>query len=163
MANYIGQPLTRVDGRLKVTGRATYTAEHNIPNLTYATLVMSSIAKGRIASIDTAAAERAPGVLAVLTHRNRMPLAKDPMQIEEGAGPADRKLQLLQDDRVYYANQPVAIVVAETLEAAQEAAALIKVRYTVEPHSVTNRKPSTCGANALASMTGPSGARSTTM
>ena len=94
----VGQPIERVDGRLKVTGRATYTADQNIPNLAFGVLVASAIAKGRIASIDTAAAERVPGTLAVLTHKSGLKLAKDPSQVDPGS-PADRSLQLLQDDR----------------------------------------------------------------
>ena len=91
-------------------------------------LVTSAIAKGRIASIDTATAERVPGTLAVLTYKDRLPLAKDPMQIDPSS-PADRALQLLQDDRIYYSNQPIAVTVAETLEAAFEAAERVAVRY----------------------------------
>src|SRR5437868_14471732 len=106
MPNIVGQPLNRVDAGPKVSGSATYSAEHPIPNLAHAVFVPASVAKGRISAIDTTAAGRLPGVLAIFTHQNRIALAKDPMQIKEGS-PADRKLQLLQDDRVYFANQPV--------------------------------------------------------
>src|SRR5690242_15176816 len=99
----IGQPLDRTDARLKVTGKAAYTADQDISGLTHAVLVTSSIAKGRIARIDASAAERSPGVLAVLTHQSGLKLAKDPEKIDPNA-PADRKLQLLQNDRVLYAN-----------------------------------------------------------
>ncbi len=136
MPNSIGEPLDRVDARLKVTGRAPYTAEHNIPKLTHAVLKTSSIAKGRILAFDTAAAERVPGVIAVLTHQSHLKLAKSSMEIEEGS-PADRKLQLLQDDRVYYANQPIAIAVAETLEAAHQSVGMIQVHYAAEIPSVS--------------------------
>src|ERR1700693_2125690 len=135
MPDSIGQPLDRVDARLKVTGQATYSAEHKIPNVAHAVLVTSSIAKGRILSVDTAAAERVTGVLAIMTNRNAPKLAKNPMEIANGA-PTDRKLQLLQDDRVYYASQPIAVAIAESLEAAYEAAGLVKGRYAREPHSV---------------------------
>src|SRR5947207_8423380 len=104
----VGEPINRVDGRLKVTGRATYTADQQIPGVAYGVLVTSAIAKGRIASIDTGAAERVPGTLAVLTHKSGLKLAKDPMQVDPGS-PADRALQLLQDDRIFYGNQPIAI------------------------------------------------------
>src|SRR5438045_1732475 len=116
----VGEPIERVDGRLKVTGRATYTADQKIPGLTFGVLVTSAIAKGRIAAIDTAAAERVDGTLAVLTHKSRLKLAKDPSKVDPGS-PADRALQLLQDDRIFYDNQPIAIAVATTLEAAFEA------------------------------------------
>ena len=136
MPESVGKPLDRVDARLKVTGRATYTADHNLPGLTHAVLVTSAIAKGRIASIDTIAAEHVPGSLAVLTHKNRPKLAIDPAKVDPSS-PADRALQVLQDDRVYYGNQPVAVAVAETLEAAFEAAARVVVRYEAEQPSVT--------------------------
>ncbi len=136
MPESVGKPLDRVDARLKVTGRATYTADHNLPGLTHAVLVTSAIAKGRIASLDTTAAEHIPGALAVLTHKNHPRLAIDPAKVDPSS-PADRALQVLQDDRVYYGNQPVAVAVAETLEAAFEAAARVVVRYEAEQPSVT--------------------------
>jgi xanthine dehydrogenase YagR molybdenum-binding subunit len=132
----VGEPLNRVDGRLKVTGRAPYTADQKIPNVVHAVLVTSAIAKGRIASIDTSAAERVPGTLAVLTHKDKLRLAKDPMQVDPSS-PADRALQVLQDDRIYYGGQPIAVAVAETLEAAQEAASRVAVRYDAQKPVVT--------------------------
>src|ERR1700677_3280244 len=122
MPNAIGQPLDRVDGRLKVTGKAKYTADQYLPNMAHAVLATSAIAKGRIVSIDTRASERVAGVIAVLTHKDKLKLAKDPTQVSP-ASPADRALQLLQDDRILYSNQPIAVAVAETFEAALEAAA----------------------------------------
>ena len=112
----VGEPIDRVDGRLKVTGRATYTADQNVPGLVFGVLVTSAIAKGRISSIDISAAQRVPGTLAVLTHNSSLKLAKDPAQVDPKS-PADRALQVLQDDRIFYGNQPIAIAVAETLEA----------------------------------------------
>jgi xanthine dehydrogenase YagR molybdenum-binding subunit len=135
MPSSVGQPLTRADGRLKVTGRATYTADQQIPGLVHAVLLTSTIAKGRITSIDTNRAERVPGVLAVLTHKSGLKLAKDPSEISPDS-PADRVLQLLQDDRILYGNQPIAIAVAETLEGAQEGAGLIAVEYDEKKPSV---------------------------
>jgi xanthine dehydrogenase YagR molybdenum-binding subunit len=136
MPEAVGEPLDRVDGRLKVTGKATYTADWNIPGLTHAVLKVSAIARGRIASIDTAAALRVPGVLAVLTHNDRIKLAKDPTVVDPSS-PADRALQVLQNDRVFYANQPIAVAVAETFEAASEAADRIVVRYEEKQPSIT--------------------------
>ena len=75
---FIGQPVSRVDGGQKVTGGATYAAEFDVPGQAYGAIVRSTIANGRIASIDSAAAERAPGVIAVLTHRNAPRLAYRP-------------------------------------------------------------------------------------
>ena len=135
MPNFIGQPLDRVDGRQKVMGQATYAAEHKIPNVARAVLLTATVAKGRIASIDTIAAGRVPGVIRVLTHLNTPKLPKVP-QGQETARPTNRKLQLLQDDQVRYAGQPIAVVVAENLEAAQEAAGLVKVRYSSQAPQV---------------------------
>ncbi len=133
MEHVLGEPLDRVDAPLKVKGRATYAYEHQVPNLVYGVLVMSTIAKGRIAAIDTRTAEKTPRVLLVMTHLNSPKLPA--MRNQKGSSPTARVLQLLQDDRVLYANQPIGLVVAETLEDAEEAAKLVKVRYTVEsPH-----------------------------
>src|ERR1041384_160236 len=118
MARSIGRAMNRVDGVLKVTGRARYTTDHALPNLAHAVLITSTIAKGRIPSIDTRAAERLPGVLAVLTHQNAPKLSAKAND-QGAAGPAGRVLQVLQDGQVRYANQPVAVVVGITLEVAQ--------------------------------------------
>ncbi|QKG51291.1 hypothetical protein [Hymenobacter sp. BRD67] len=89
---HIGSSMSRVDGHLKVTGGARYSAEYELPGMTYGVLVGSTIAKGRITSLDTKAAERAPGVLAVLTHLNApkvpgfKPAGKDPSQPRPRAG-----------------------------------------------------------------------------
>src|SRR6266496_2587689 len=75
---FIGQPISRVDGRQKVTGRATYAAEFDVPGVLHGAIVRSTVAKGRIANIDSTAAERAPGIIAVVTHRNAPRLAYRP-------------------------------------------------------------------------------------
>jgi len=131
----VGEPLDRVDGRMKVTGSALYTADFRIPDVVHGVLAVSSIAKGRIASLDTQDAENVPGVLAVLTHKSNLKLAKDPMVVDPGS-PADRALQLLQGDRIYYSNQPIAIAVATSLEAARQAASIVRVRYSAETPAV---------------------------
>ncbi|HEX3743539.1 MAG TPA: xanthine dehydrogenase family protein molybdopterin-binding subunit [Bryobacteraceae bacterium] len=117
----IGDPLARVDGPAKVTGEAKFSAEYSIPGLVYASLVMSTIPSGHV-QFRTAAAERAPGVVAVLTPANAMRLPAP-----------EKRLTLLQDDRVYYQNQPIALVVAETLEQAHYAASLVEPRYEAAP------------------------------
>jgi xanthine dehydrogenase YagR molybdenum-binding subunit len=133
--NRLGQPLDRVDGKVKVTGRAPYAYEHNVPNVVPGVMVTSTIAKGRIRSMDTSAAEKVPGVLLVMTHRNA---PKVPTLLQQpSAPPAGRIVQAFQDDVVRYGGQPIALVVAENLEQADEAAFLIKVRYDVESHAVT--------------------------
>ena len=122
----IGAPLDRVDGPLKVSGQAHYTGDLALPGMAHAVLVTSTIASGRVAAIDTGAAERAPGVVAVITHANAMRLPQD----GKAAKPPDgRVLSLLQDDAVAYANQPIALVVAETIAQANGAAALVRVTY----------------------------------
>lgn len=127
----IGQPLSRVDGRQKVTGTATYAAEFDVPNLAHATVVRSTIASGRIASIDSAAAERAPGVIAVLTHRNAPRLAYRPHKAVVDAAVGER-LHVLQDDGVSHQGQPIALVIADTLEQANHGASLVRVTYAAE-------------------------------
>jgi xanthine dehydrogenase YagR molybdenum-binding subunit len=135
MDNSVGKPLDRVDGRLKVTGRALYSAEHPVPNAAYAVLAMSTIPKGRITRMDTRAAERAPGVLAILTHENVEKLPTKPAGSSPNR-PTSRKLNLLQDDQVLYSNQPVAVAVADTLENATRAAELVRVEYARDPFNV---------------------------
>jgi xanthine dehydrogenase YagR molybdenum-binding subunit len=129
----IGQPLTRHDGVLKVTGSAKYAADHHPSGMLYAVLATSTIARGRVAFLDIAAAKAHPGVVAVITPANRPALAQDP---DEKSHPFMFRLDLLQNDRVRYAGQPIAVVVAETLEAATEGAALLAPRYEIEPARV---------------------------
>ena len=135
MNDLIGQPLNRIDGRLKVTGRAPYAYEHKIPNVATAVLVTSSIAKGRIVWFDTAAAEKMPGVLLVMTHVNAPKL--ESMKHQPSAPPAGRIVQVFQDNVVRYANQPIAVVVAETFEQAEEAAFHVKPKYAQEAHETS--------------------------
>jgi len=126
----IGQPLTRRDGVLKVTGAARYAADNHPPKMLYAVMAVSQIARGRVASLDVAAAKRHPGVVEVMTPQNRPPLAEDP---DAKTNPFMFRMELLQDDLVRYANQAIAVVIAETLEAATEGAALLAPRYEAEP------------------------------
>jgi xanthine dehydrogenase YagR molybdenum-binding subunit len=136
---FIGQPVSRVDGWQKVTGGATYAAEFEVPGLAHGAIVRSTVAKGRIASIDTAAAERSPGVVAVLTHRN---VPRLPYRPHKGiSDPAiGERLHVLQDDQVSHQGQPIALVIAETLEQANHAATLVGVGYAPEtPATDINR------------------------
>jgi xanthine dehydrogenase YagR molybdenum-binding subunit len=114
-----------------VTGTENTLSRITAPSakLTHGVLVTSGIAKGRIVSIDSAAVERLPGVISVLTHKSGLKLAKDPSKVDPGSPRGDRVLQVLEDDRVRYGNQPVAIVVAETFEIARDAALRVKVHY----------------------------------
>jgi xanthine dehydrogenase YagR molybdenum-binding subunit len=125
--------LNRVDGHAKVTGAATYSAEYKTPGVAYACLVGSTIAKGRIKSIDTKKAEWAPGVLAVITHLN----VSKPSGYQKEKDPANlgQPLQILKDDTVKFYDQPIAIVVADTFERMRYAAGLIKAEYIKEAHT----------------------------
>src|SRR5260370_37282478 len=126
----IGQPLTRRDGVLKVTGAARYAADNHPPGMLHAVLAVSSIARGRVAFLDVPAAKAHPGVVEVVTPANKPKLAEDP---DAKTNPFMFRLDVLQNDRVRYANQPIAVVIAETLEAATEGAALLAPRYVALP------------------------------
>jgi xanthine dehydrogenase YagR molybdenum-binding subunit len=123
----IGQPLDRTDGVLKVTGQARYSGDNSEAKLAHAVLITSTVAKARIASIDTARAQAMPGVLLVMTHQNAMRLPNG--GVPDAQPPAVRKLTLLQTNDVRYSNEPVAVVVAETLEQARGAARFVDIRY----------------------------------
>jgi len=127
MSNVTGQPLDRVDGTLKVTGGAHYAADFMQPRLAHAVLVTSTIASGTIAAIDTRRAQSMPGVLLVMTYRNAMRLPNGGQP--DIKPPAVRRLTLLQDNVVRYNNEPVAVVVADTLEHATDAANHLEIRY----------------------------------
>ena len=125
----IGYPLNRVDGRLKVTGGAKYSGEYKVPGLTYGVLVSATIANGTVTAIDTKAALRAPGVMAVITPFN----APKVPGYQPGAARQVRGLKLFNDNRVYFNGQPIALVVADTFERATYAATLIKTTYQAQP------------------------------
>lgn len=122
--------MDRVDGRLKVTGAARYFADHQPEGMLYAALVCSPISSGRITAIDAAKALRAPGVADVVSHLNAPPV---PGYKAENPNPK-QGLKIFHDDRIYSNGQPVAIVVANTLERAVYAASLVKVTYAQEVH-----------------------------
>jgi xanthine dehydrogenase YagR molybdenum-binding subunit len=125
----VGTPMNRVDGRLKVTGAARYAAEFQIKDVAYGVLVLSTVARGKITGINTTAAERAPGVLAVITHRNAEKVWL-PDKVKALVDPkVGRPLQPLQDDEVHYHGQPVGVVVADTFERAVHAATLVTATY----------------------------------
>ncbi|PYT24199.1 MAG: acylaldehyde oxidase [Acidobacteria bacterium] len=130
--NAVGQPLSRFDGRLKVTGAARYTADISIQGAVHASIVSSSIAHGRTTAIDTTAAEKAPGVLAVFTHRN-MPRMNPTPKPWSHLHPHGQSYLPLQDDKILYADQPIALVVAETLAQAAYAGTLVRTQYEVQP------------------------------
>ena len=126
----VGAPIERVDARAKVTGTATYAADTPVANVAHAVIVGSAIARGRLRAVDADEARRMPGVIAVLAPGAvpRLPPAET-----SGVAPVDRVLQLLQDDKIWYADQPIAVVVADTLERAQHAAARVSATYDSVP------------------------------
>lgn len=116
----IGQAITRVDGLLKVTGAATYSTDYVLKNTAHAVIFKSTIAAGKITDINTADAEKAPGVLAVITHKN-VPKLNEKGGIRGGA--------LLQSEKVEWFGQHIGLVIAETFEQARYATRLVKVSY----------------------------------
>ena len=132
--NYIGEPISRVDGRAKVTGEAKYAGEHNVPNRAYGFVVSSTIAKGKITNIDTSQALAVKGVVDVLTHLNTPRLTASDDDFRDEAAPPGSPFRPLQDDRIRFSGQPVALVIAETFELARFAATLVRVVYAAEPH-----------------------------
>ena len=129
----IGTPVSRVDGPLKVRGGARFAAEFPVEGMVYAALAYSTIPKGRIVSLDTAAAEAVPGVVLVMTHRNAPKMKALPFFLSAEKAAAGDDLPIMQDDRVHWNGQPIAVVLAETQEQADHARSLIRVTYEVEP------------------------------
>ncbi len=124
----LGKALSRFEGRAKVTGAARYTADTALDGLLYAVAVTSTIASGRIVELDTTAAAAAPGVRAVLHHGNVTRPHRCPEEVSVG-----ERRPLFEDERVYYAGQIIAVVVAETFEQARWASHLVRTRYAEEP------------------------------
>jgi xanthine dehydrogenase YagR molybdenum-binding subunit len=133
----IGTPVSRFDGPLKVRGAARFAAEVPLDNLVYAALVYGTIPSGRIATLDTQAAEAAPGVVLVMTYRNA-PRLNSPAPF--GSSPtaaAASDLPIMRDDRLHWNGQPIALVLAETQEQADYATSLIIATYAPEPSTTS--------------------------
>jgi xanthine dehydrogenase YagR molybdenum-binding subunit len=124
----VGTPVPRIDGRAKVTGGARYAAEFNQPGQAHAVMVTSTVGRGDVTAIDVRDATRLPGVLAIVCHVNtpRLPYREHKGSIDPAAG---ERLHVFQDAEVRFFGQPVAVVVAETLQQAQHAAAAVRVGY----------------------------------
>lgn len=123
----VGAPRDRVDGPEKVTGSARYTHDLSADGLVHAVVVTSTVANGRITALDDSAARSATGVLEVMTHRNAP-------RVNAGKGSAnDSILFLLQDEKIAFDRQPVAVVIAATFEEASHAAELVRVEYEAQP------------------------------
>jgi xanthine dehydrogenase YagR molybdenum-binding subunit len=136
---YIGQAISRIDARVKVTGQAKYASEYNVPNLAYGVVVSSTIAKGRIKKIDTSEALALGGVLQVFTHENGPPLARSNRSYQDEVAVPGSPFRPLYDDKIKYSGQPVALVVAEEFEIARYAATLVRVEYQREQHETDLR------------------------
>jgi xanthine dehydrogenase YagR molybdenum-binding subunit len=134
MTAYIGTATSRIDGRAKVTGAAKYAAELNTPGLAHASVVTSTIAKGRVVRIDAREAQAVDGVIDVLTHKNRPPMANADSAYKDDVAPEGSPFRPLYDDRIWFSGQPVALVVAEEPEIARFAASLVRVEYSKEAH-----------------------------
>jgi xanthine dehydrogenase YagR molybdenum-binding subunit len=131
---HIGKPISRVDGRAKVTGRAKYAGEHDAPDLAFGVVVSSQIAKGTLKKIDVSAARELPGILAVFTHENVPHLNRTDSDFQDEVAPPGSPFRPLQDNQIRYSGQPIALVVAETFEQARYAATLLRVDYQHQPH-----------------------------
>ncbi len=122
--------IKRIDGRLKVTGAIKYAAEYQLSGLVYGVLVSSTIAKGTITGIDSKLAEKAPGVVKVLSHLNAVDISDD----RGNTSISKTQINTFSDDKIYFNGQPVVLVVANTLERAKYAASLLKVSYKQDGH-----------------------------
>ncbi|HEX4658623.1 MAG TPA: molybdopterin cofactor-binding domain-containing protein, partial [Streptosporangiaceae bacterium] len=129
----IGAAVSRVDGPLKVQGKARFAAEVAMEGLTYAALAHSTIARGRIARIATAAAEAAPGVVLVMTYKNAPRMNPPALFLTSPSAAGPSTLPIMQDASIHWNGEPVAVVLAETQEQADHAAALIEIGYAPEP------------------------------
>src|SRR6266487_1564639 len=132
----IGQPITRIEGRLKVTGGANYAAEFARPKLTYGVLIQSTIANGHVVKIDLSAAKSAPGVIGILTRENAPHFRPYPDDLSRADAPGESRVPL-QDEEIHYAGQHLGVVVAESFEQATYAVSLVRVTYQTEPPVVT--------------------------
>ncbi len=129
-----GMAVSRIDGRAKVTGAAHYAAEIPAPDLAYGVVVSGTVARGRIKAIDSEAALGVPGVIDVITHENRPKMRGNDLAYKDMTAPGGSPFRPLFSSRVFWSDQPVALVVAETFEAARHAASLVRVTYDIEEH-----------------------------
>ena len=137
----IGQPIDRLDSRLKVTGAAKYAAEFKVDKPAYAFAVRSTIGKGTITSFETGAAEKSGGVIKILTHENAPRFTPfDQQRLQKTGGMPGENFLPLQDAKVNYFGQYVALVIAETYEQARAAASLVKVVYAKETPAINLKK-----------------------
>ncbi|MBJ2154322.1 xanthine dehydrogenase family protein molybdopterin-binding subunit [Variovorax sp. IB41] len=129
----IGAPVSRLDGPLKVQGQARFAAEFPMEDMLYAALVYSTVPRGRIATLDTAAARAAPGVALVMSHENAPRLKPMPLFMSKDKAAGGDDLPVMQDDQVHWNGQPIAVVLAQTQEEADHAASLVRATYETAP------------------------------
>ncbi|MHB8267573.1 xanthine dehydrogenase family protein molybdopterin-binding subunit [Bradyrhizobium sp.] len=134
MAHYIGTPTSRVDGHAKVTGSAKYAGEFASRDLAYGSVVTSTIAKGRIVGIELSEAISVEGLIAVVTHENRPPMAGTDRAYMDDVAPGGSPFRPLYDDKIMFSGQPIALVLAEDFETARYAASQVRVKYKEEAH-----------------------------
>ena len=148
MTTYIGTATSRVDGRAKVTGAAKYAGEFNTAGLAHASVVTSTIAKGRIARIDAREALAVEGVIDVLTHQNRPPMRGADSAYKDDVAPEGSPFRPLYDERIWFSGQPIALVVAVESEIARFAASLVRVdtakKHTARIYTTRAMRPSRC-------------------
>ncbi len=144
----VGAPISRLDSTFKVGGTAPFAAEFPIEGMAYAALAFSTVARGRIATLDTAAAEAAPGVILVMTYRTAPRMKTLPFFLSAAKASAGDNLPVMQDDAIHWNGQPIAIVLAETQEQADHAASLISATYTVEPATTAFEAAKAAGCHA---------------
>ncbi len=131
----IGKASNRVDGHAKVTGEAKYAAEFNVPGLLYGFVVNSAIAKGKITRLDAGKALALTGVHQVFSHQNRPGYTWKDENFQDQDAPPGSPFRPLLDEKILFAMQPVALVVADTYELARYAALLIEIEYEAEAHN----------------------------
>lgn len=129
-----GDAVPRIDGRAKVTGQARYAAEHLTDDMAYGVVVNSTIARGRIVAMHLDDALAVPGVVQILTHGNRPRTRKLDLFYKDMTAPAGSPFKPFHGEHIFYSGQPVALVLADTFEAARYAASLVRVDYEQEAH-----------------------------
>ena len=130
---HVGKPVSRIDGPLKVRGAAGFAAEFAPEGMAYAALAFGTVARGRIVAMDTARAQAAAGVLLVMTHENAPRMEPPPLFLTQAKAGSGDDLPIMQDADVHHDGQPIALVLAETLEQAEHAASLIAATYETVP------------------------------
>jgi xanthine dehydrogenase YagR molybdenum-binding subunit len=152
--NYIGKATSRVDGPAKVTGTATYAAEYHLPNLAYAYVVSSPIAKGKITKIHADEVLALPGVIQVFSHENVPSVAWLDRKHKDQVAPGGSPFRALQDPEIQFSQQPVALVVADSFELARYAASVLRIEYDEEKHETNLETQRTNGYEPGSGKTG---------